>query len=91
MMEMSTLWIQVMAISVMHVTLEPAELVFVSMAATFPCATVGSAQRMPKTTVGLIMNPMPVSNAMCSLRGNSHGCIVNEPLLPTLKASLTNG
>ena len=69
MMEMLPLWIQVMAISVMHVKLEPAELVFVLMAATLLCATVGSVHRMPKTTVSIIMDPMPVSNAVCSLKG----------------------
>ena len=67
MKERSQLWIEVMAISAMDVKLQPAELAFVSTAAMFLCAAVGSVHR---TTVRIIMDPMPVSNAaMCSLRG----------------------
>ena len=58
------LWIQVMATFAMEVKLALSVLAFVSMTATFLCATVGSAQRMPKATVSIIMDPMPVSDTI---------------------------
>ena len=40
---------------------------FVSMEAMSPCVAVGSAHRMPKTTVSINTDPLPVSNALWSL------------------------
>ena len=51
----------------MEMTLELTALAFASMAALLPCVAVDSTHRMLKITVRINMDPLPVSNAMCSL------------------------
>ena len=97
MKERSQLWIAVMVIFAMDVKLELAGLAFVSTAAMFLCVAVDSAHRMPKPTVRIIMDPIPVSNAIfstlsanCSLSLTGMFSTLNDPVRACLSLTPTH-